>query len=118
MITLQELKEKEFTAEELMDMMKEVTSYNGTFDNIEPYYMDSFDEIMDGLTPTEIARRMTSEFNIYDDYFIFNGYGNLESLSDYEVDKLMFDNAGDITSEYWELVDNGDIHDYEGYTEE
>ena len=45
------------------------------------YEMDSFDEIMDGMNPWEIARACyySGNFCPAHDYFWFNGYGNLES---------------------------------------
>lgn len=46
------------------------------------YFMDDFDEMMSGMKPWEIARSAFygTRFNPCDDYFYFNGYGNLESL--------------------------------------
>lgn len=59
--------------------------------NYEDYFlysMDEFNEIMSGTDPWEIARSaFYGDFKPCDDYFRFNGYGNLESLSDYEVEK-------------------------------
>lgn len=47
------------------------------------YSMDSFDEIMDYLTPSELARAVCyGEFAPIDDYFRINVYGNLESTND------------------------------------
>lgn len=54
----------------------------------EPAYsMDDFDEIMSGYTPMEIANMI--HFGAYspmDDYFTFDGYGNIETLSDIEYE--------------------------------
>ena len=45
--------------------------------------MERFDEICDGMTPSEIARSIVyGDFNPNHDYFHFNGYGNLESTND------------------------------------
>ena len=65
------------------------------------YFMDSFDEIMDGMTPWEIARAAFygNRFNPCDDYFYFNGYGNLES----------FAHADDADGE---VIFTGDIAEY------
>ena len=49
--------------------------------------MDSFDELMSGKKPHEIAQLITyGDFNYGDDWFAFNGYGNLISF-DYAGDK-------------------------------
>ena len=42
--------------------------------------MERFDEICEGMTPSEIARSIAyGDFNPNHDYFHFNGYGNFES---------------------------------------
>lgn len=44
------------------------------------YYMSEFDEIMSGVEPWEVARSAYyGDFRPCDEYFYFNGYGNLES---------------------------------------
>lgn len=42
--------------------------------------MERFDEICEGMTPSDIARGIAyGDFNPNHDYFHFNGYGNFES---------------------------------------
>ena len=42
--------------------------------------MERFDEICEGMTPSEIARSIVyGDFNPNHDYFHYNGYGNFES---------------------------------------
>ena len=67
-------------------------------------YMDSFDELFCNLKPSEIAEKVyRREFCTGDDFFAFNGYGNLESFSD--VDDYSRFSYTEL-AEY--LVDNGD----------
>ena len=66
--------------------------------------MSSFDEIFQNLSPLEIIDRVRGcNFCTGDDYFAFNGYGNLESFS-YAEDYSRF--SYEELAEY--LVDNGD----------
>ena len=45
--------------------------------------MERFDEICEGMTPSDIARSIVyGDFNPNHDYFHYNGYGNIESTSD------------------------------------
>lgn len=45
--------------------------------------MERFDEICEGMKPSEIARSIVyGDFNPNHDYFHYNGYGNFESTSD------------------------------------
>lgn len=44
--------------------------------------MERFDEICEGMTPSDIARSIFyGDFNPNHEYFRFNGYGNFESTS-------------------------------------
>ena len=71
-------------------------------DRIE--YMDTFDELFCGLKPSEIAEKVYKrDFCTGDDFFAFNGYGNLESFSDVE-DYSRF--SYEELAEY--LAENGD----------
>lgn len=67
-------------------------------------YMDSFDELFCNLKPSEIAEKVyRRDFCTGDDFFAFNGYGNLESFSD--VDDYSRFSYTEL-AEY--LVNNGD----------
>ena len=67
-------------------------------------YMDTFDELFCNLKPSEIAEKVyRREFCTGDDFFAFNGYGNLESFSEVE-DYSRF--SYEELAEY--LVDYGD----------
>ena len=66
--------------------------------------MSSFDEVFQNLSPLEIIDKVRGcNFCTGDDYFAFNGYGNLESFS-YIEDYSCF--SYEELAEY--LVDNGD----------
>lgn len=69
--------------EENPDVLVDIANENG--ESIYP--MDDFDEIMDGMTPTDIAQKIYygDGFNPNDDYFKFDGYENLKSLTDFSV---------------------------------
>ena len=61
-------------------LLQHMNGYDGCFEEAIYYDMDSFDEIMSGYTPSEIARMIFfGDFSPNDEYFGFNAYGNLES---------------------------------------
>ena len=67
-------------------------------------YMDTFDELFCNLKPSEIAEKVyRRDFCTGDDFYAFNGYGNLESFSEVE-DYSRF--SYEELAEY--LVDYGD----------
>lgn len=77
---------EQLSGSELADLLQYMTSYDGSFEESTYYDMDSFDEFMSNYTPSEIARMMWfGEFNPNDDYFRFDGYGNLKSLDWQEI---------------------------------
>lgn len=62
--------------------------------------MERFDEICEGMTPSDIARSIVyGDFNPNHNYFHFNGYGNFEST----VDPTDWIYPGDIAREVVDL---------------
>ena len=82
--------------DELMELLQHMNGYDGCFDYISYYNMDEFDELMFNYSPLQIAQMIFfGDFNPNDEYFRFNGYGNLESA-----------NWGDVVAEAEDLVDD------------
>ena len=70
-----------------MDIVGQLNGLNGSFETYTLYNMDDFDVIMEGYTPTEVVQRtFFGCFNPNDDYFFFNGYANLESINEWEME--------------------------------
>ena len=87
--------------ENLLTMVQEINAYNGSMEHLELYDMKMFDEIMSGFEPMEIAlKTYFGNFNPNDDYFRFNGYANLESLSDYELEDELLNYENESIEEY------------------
>ena len=71
---------------ELVDLLQTMNAYDGCFEESTYYDMEEFDEFLSNCTPSEIAQMIYfGEFNPNDDYFRFDGYGNLESLDWQEI---------------------------------
>ena len=69
-----------------MDIVGQLNSLNGSFETYTLYDMDDFDMVMEGYTPTEVVQRtFFGDFNPNGDYFFFNGYANLESIYEWEM---------------------------------
>ena len=83
--------------DDLANLLQHMNSYDGCFEEITYYDMDSFDEFLSNNTPMEIAQMIfyDGEFNPNDEYFRFNAYGNLESA-----------NWGDVVAEAEDLIDD------------
>lgn len=79
-----------------MDIVGQLNGLNGSFETYTLYNMDDFDMVMEGYTPTEVVQRtFFGDFNPNDDYFYFNSYANLESITEND----MFDHFEPIIDE-------------------
>ena len=77
------------------------------------YSMGEFDELycMDGKSPLDVIRdAFNGSFNPNDDWFRWNGYGNLES-TDRPEDWMDLDDIADYIVENDEDFDNDDLRD-------
>ena len=73
--------------EALMEIARDINSYNGDCDSLTWYDMDEFDEFCSGMSPLDIARTIFyGDFNPNDDYFQYDGYANFVSCSYPEFD--------------------------------
>lgn len=61
-----------------IEMVNEVNNWNGAFDEARAYSMDELDEILYGLSPTEVIEALGDDFNINNDFFYDTIWG-LES---------------------------------------
>lgn len=70
-----------------MDIVGQLNGLNGSFETYTLYNMEDFDMVIgEGYTPTELAERIFfGDFNPNDDYFYFNSYANLESITENDM---------------------------------
>ena len=94
--------------ENLLTMVQEINAYNGSMEHLELFEMELFNEIMSGFEPIDIAlKTYYGGFNPNDEYFRFNGYANLESLSYYDLEKELIDYENEIIEEYNNIKEEG-----------
>ena len=97
------------------DMVAEINSYNGMFEDLA-YRYDTLEDVIEysGKTGEEIARA-TFFGNIKswsDDYFYINAYGNFESCSESEYNSEILDQEDEIIEEFINIF-NEDLEDYQ-----
>lgn len=81
--------------DELITEYNEYCEYNNDMDSVV-YSMDEFDEVMKNLTPIELAINVVyGEFNPSDDWFTFDGRGNLQSLKNSNIFDFFVENVDD-----------------------
>ncbi len=81
---------EEMSESELLTIHNNYCDSANGYDNYI-YNMDDLNELLDGKSPEEIARLIFyGDFNPNHDYFTFNGYGNLESITGYNLTDYIF----------------------------
>ena len=93
--------------ETLLDVVSELNSWNGCLDyldfweNDEEFFNTFFDNPMEAIRATYYGN-----YNYNDDYVKFNGYGNIDSYSEYERIEEIKDNIDDIVENLVEYYYN------------
>lgn len=87
----------EMSVQDLRNLVYDVNCYDGQLNWLVWEDMDCLDEFLGSFTPTEIAQMIYyGDFRICDNYFQFNGYGNLVSCNGYDWDKQLGEYTDDI----------------------
>lgn len=103
-----------------MDIVGQLNGLNGSFEIYTLYNMEDFDTIMEGYTPTEVVQRtFFGDFNPNDDYFYFNSYANLESITEndmFDHFEMIIDEVVDSMLYYYDdlYIDNNELNDLIG----
>ena len=90
--------------DEIQDIIIEINSIDSSLDFLE--YFDNDEEFFNTFfynNPTEAVRSAYyGDYNYCDNYVRFNGYGNLESFNDYDLEKEYKEYIDDITKSFLE----------------
>ena len=93
--------------ETLLEVVSELNSWNSCLDNLdfwendEEFFNTFFDNPMEAIRATYYG-----DYNYNDEYVKFNGYGNIDSYSEYERIEEIKDNIDDIVDNLIEYYYN------------
>lgn len=84
--------------EELKDVVREINGWNGALDHLEVYENDEefFETFFHGKVSEAVRAAHYGEYDYMDELVRFNGYANLETLSEYEYEKELTDSIDEI----------------------
>ena len=84
--------------EELMDVVREVNSWNSDLEHLDYQYNDEdfFDTYFEGEPMKAVRAAVYGDYNYTDDYVKFDGYGNLKSVSEYDLERELEDHIEEI----------------------
>ncbi len=115
-MTKKEVKEKLKAKRDKIELLRELISVcNGWDGSLESYQVHEFDdEFFDTYfegNPTEAVRAtFFGEIkNWNDEYIRFNGYGNLETLNEWQYEKELKENADEIIERAQDLTEEIDL---------
>lgn len=96
---------------ELLQACREANSYNGQFDFCD--YYEDIEEVCDFMSGYELARAIIyGDVTNVIDPVRFNGYGNLENVTEYELEQEALDYIDellDFIEEYPEEISNSEL---------
>ena len=92
----------------LMTIVEELNNWNSNLDYLRVYENDEeFFGMFFSNNPMELARGIYyGDYKYSDEYVRFNGYGNLESLDNFEYKEELKDNINEIIDELMENYNN------------
>lgn len=114
------MQKKDFTSKDLLTMAREISGYNGMFEEIA-YTYDDLDEFLEIYFPKSIDAIRAWNYgdaSYNDECFRINAYGNIESFSKEDLLKECEDNRDDIVEEYVRLVQENSIDDYNNFIDD
>lgn len=97
----QQLKEYVLENVSLSELVQEMNSWNGAFDELAYYENDGefFYMFFEGNAMEAVRAAQYGDYNYMDDLVTFDGYGNLKSTSYYGAEMELKDNIDDIIEE-------------------
>jgi hypothetical protein len=98
--------------EELKVVVGDVTAYNGSLEYLAVWDNDEFTINELFANPYEVLKSsFYGDYNFNDDLIKFNGYGNIESLNNYDYEEELKDNIEEITEALLEVYNHLDINE-------
>lgn len=92
-------------------IVRELNSWDGSFEelDVQPFDKDFFDNYFSDKMEVARATFFGDIKNWMDEYIRFNGYGNLESLSQYQYEKELVESGSELIERALEEADNIDL---------
>ena len=99
----------------LKDVVSELNSWNACLEYLDVYENDEefFNTFFENNPMEAVRATYYGDYNFNDNYVKFNGYGNIESFSEYGYEELLKENIEEITENLIEYVECISIYNEE-----
>ncbi|XAG96883.1 hypothetical protein U7128_000233 [Bacillus phage KKP_4050] len=84
--------------EELQNVVREINTWDSSLEHLDYEYNDEefFNVFFEGKPMEAVRAVFYGDYRYMDDYVKFDGYGNLESASEYQVEKELKESIDEI----------------------
>lgn len=96
------------------ELVSECNSYNGSLEEYTYYENDEyfFNTFFEGKPDEAVRATFYGDYRYMDDYVQFNGYGNLVSVSEWQVEEELKNNVEEIFDCWFELYEENNVETY------
>ena len=113
---LQEIKNQLISDGNLYDIVRSINSINDHLSDLDYWENeeDFFETFFTGKIDEAVRAAYYGDYTYTDQYVIINAYGNLDTLSDFELQNLLEENIDEIVEELldiWQDEEISDVHD-------
>ena len=113
---LQEIKNQLISDGNLYDIVRSINSINDHLSDLDYWENeeDFFETFFTGKIDEAVRAAYYGDYTYTDQYVIINAYGNLDTLSDFELQNLLEENIDEIVEELldiWQEEEISDVHD-------
>lgn len=95
----------------LQQIVREMNSWDGSFEQFDVWENDEefFNTFFEGKPLEAVRATFYGDFRYMDEYVRFNGYGNLESLNEYQIESELKDSIDEIVSHLIDIASHVDL---------
>ena len=113
---LQEIKNQLISDGNLYDIVRSINSINDHLSDLDYWENeeDFFETFFTAKNDEAVRAAYYGDYTYTDQYVIINAYGNLDTLSDFELQNLLEENIDEIVEELldiWQEEEISDVHD-------
>ena len=98
----------------IRDLVNECNSWDGSLEDYCYYENDEefFNMFFEGKPDEAVRASYYGDYNYTDDYVQFNAYGNLHSVSEYQLEDELQDGVEEIFDTWYELYQDNNVDTY------
>lgn len=104
----------------IRDLVSECNNWDGSLEDYRYYENDEefFNMFFEGRIDEAVRATYYGDYRYTDEYVRFNGYGNLDSVNEYQLEDELQDGAEEIFDTWFELYQDNNVNTCDNELEE